>query len=96
MSKKDKSLITLALIGAGVYLLTRKQAATPPAYYNYPQIPPAPPANTPQWQQWVALITQTFGTVANLWAPGGPFYKEPVTPGQAIEITNDQQYYDYA
>jgi len=84
MTRKNSQLFTLALVGVGVYLLM-KGSNTPP-HYNYPQIPPAPPPNTQQWQQWVAVIAQTFGTVADLWAPGGPFYKQPITPAQAQAI----------
>lgn len=87
MARKNNQILTLGLIAAGIYLITRKpEANQPPPYYNFPNVPPAPPANTQQWQQWVAVIAQTFGTVSSLWAPGGPFYKQPVTPEQAQQI----------
>lgn len=99
MAKKkaqDKTLLLAAMLGLGVYLLTRKPSTTantiPP---NYNQVPPAPVKNTPAWQQWAAAIISVFGTTASLWAPGGPFYKQPITQNQAIEIENSQQYSNY-
>lgn len=96
--KKDNNTLLVALLlGVGVYMLSRRSTTTtqqiPP---NYNQIPPAPVQNTPAWQQWVAAVISVFGTAANLWAPGGPFYKQPISQNQAIEIANSQQYEDYA
>lgn len=95
MPRQNNTLLTVGLIGLGVYLLSRR---TPPPYNyypQYPQIPPAPPTGTQQWQQWVSLVVNTFGTVANLWAPGGPFYNQPINQAQAIEIGQGQDYSDY-
>lgn len=97
--KDDKTLLIALLLGAGVYLLTRKPGGTttqqkPPPTYQ--QVPPPPPQNTPAWQQWAASIISVFGTAASLWAPGGPFYKQPLSQTQAIEIAQGQDYGDYA
>lgn len=95
--KKDNTLLIALMLGIGVYMLTKKSGGSttqiPP---NYNQIPPAPPVqNSPAWQQWVAAIISVFGTAANLWAPGGPFYQQNISKNQAIEIANSQQYGDY-
>lgn len=75
--RKDKDPIIFILIGAGiVYLLTRSSRASQQRpYYNYPTIPPAPsPTAAQAWAAWAQTIIQTFGNVASLWQPGGPFY----------------------
>lgn len=79
---------TKLLLGAGLLLLflnkNRIAAFQPqgnPPYQNFPQVPPAPPQHTPGWQQWVSTILSVYGSVSSLWAPGGPFYKQPVDPG---------------
>lgn len=92
---KNNNLITLGLIGVGVYLLTKQQTPRYNYYPQYPQIPPAPPPGTAQWQQWVSLVVNTVGAVANLWAPGGPFHNQPLNQAQAIEIGQGQDYSDY-
>jgi hypothetical protein len=95
--KKSNNLLTIGLIGVGIYLLTKQQQPPRYNYYpQYPQIPPAPPPNTPQWQQWVSLVVNSLGVVANLWAPGGPFYNQPLNQTQAIEIGQGTDYSDYA
>lgn len=74
---KNKQLIALALLGgaAALYLMNQQ----PPRYTGqYANIPPPPPRNSPNYQQWVQTILQTFGQVADLWKPGGPFYQQPV------------------
>lgn len=92
---KDKTLLMAVILGVGVYMLTRSKPATTTIPPNYNQVPPAPVQNTPAWQQWVAAIISVFGTTASLWAPGGPFYKQPISQNQAIEIANSQQYSNY-
>lgn len=88
---KDNKLLVLGLLAAGYFLLKKKN--TPYNYYQqYPYIPPAPQKNTQAWQQWVATIVQSFGAVANLWAPGGPFYNSGLNQQQAIEIGKGQDY----
>lgn len=93
---KEKNLLIAALIGVGFYLLTRRKPVVQPTPQNLSQIPPAPPANTPAWTQWVQAVVSVFGTVSALWAPGGPFYKQPITQNQALEIGKGQNYSDYA
>lgn len=72
---KEKQLIGIALLGVAAYLITRKAPAYTGPYQN---IPPAPPPSSPNFQIWVNTILKTFGQVADLWKPGGPFYKQPV------------------
>ncbi len=74
---KQKQLIGMILLGGlAAYLLTRQQA---PQYRGpYQNIPPPPPQSSPNFQVWVNTILQTFGQVADLWKPGGPFYQQPV------------------
>lgn len=76
---KQKQLIGLAILaGLAYYLTTRNQQ---PVYRGpYSNIPPPPPPTSPNFQVWVNTILQTFGQVADLWKPGGPFYKQPVPP----------------
>lgn len=93
MSKRKddttQKLALAAVIGLGVYLVTRPKASPPiqppppPPYY---QLPPPPPQNTPAWQTWVQGVINVYGAVAPLWQPGGPFYKQPITPQQAQQI----------
>lgn len=93
--KNDNKLLILGLLVAGYFLLKKKP--TPYNYYQqYPYIPPAPAQNSQAWQQWVAAIVSSFGAVANLWAPGGPFYQQNLTQQQAIELGSGQNYDDYA
>ena len=92
MAKKEnntKLYIGAALLaGVAILLLKNKQSqAQPQPYYNYPQIPPAPAApQTPAWTQWANAIIDTFGNVADLWQPGGPFYN---TGNQAEDVIFD-------
>ncbi len=95
-AKKDNQILLVGLLLAAGYLLMQKKAVPYNHYQQYPYIPPAPPPNTPQWQQWVSAIVGTFGAVANLWAPGGPFYQSGLSQSQAIEIGTGQNYDDYA
>lgn len=80
MAKKEnntKIYIGAALLaGVAILLLKKKQTQAPAQpYYNYPQVPAAPSVpNTPAWTQWANAILDTFGNVADLWQPGGPFY----------------------
>jgi len=93
---KEKTILIAVLLGIGVYLLTRPKTVTQPTYQNFAQIPAAPPAGTPAWTLWVQGIVGAFGTMAALWQPGGPFYKQPITETQAIEISKGADYSDYA
>lgn len=82
--KKKKNGIKPEVVIIGgllLYMLSRRNnnASTnnnqqQPPVYTYPQ-PPA--QNSPQWAQWAQTIISTFGNVAQLWAPGGPFYNQP-------------------
>ena len=62
-------LALLAMLGRQ----QRYQDPTPTNFQNFPAPPPST-ANQGQWQAWVSLALNTFGQVANLWEPGGPFY----------------------
>lgn len=76
---KNKQVIGLAVLGALAFYLYSQQQQT--RYTGqYQNIPPPPPPSSPNYQVWVNTILQTFGQVADLWKPGGPFYKQPVTP----------------
>ncbi len=79
---KTRKLIGILLIGgAAVWYLTkqRQQPIRIPANYNPNQVPPQPQTNTPAWQNWVNVVIATYGAVAWLWQPGGPFYKVPTS-----------------
>lgn len=79
---KQKQLIGLAILaGLAYYLTTRNQQLVYRGPYS--NIPPPPPTSSPNFQIWVNTILQTFGQVADLWKPGGPFYKQPVPPPPA-------------
>lgn len=99
MAKKtdNQKLIIAGLLGFVAWQVLKKPAATtttPPTSYTQYQQPP--PKNTPAWTAWAQGIINTFGVVANLWAPGGPFYKQNITPEQAVEIGSGQQYANVA
>lgn len=71
MKNKDLGFI---LAGVAVFMLLnqRKQYNQ---YQNYPYVPPQPPRNNAAaWQQWAQAIIGTYGMVAELWQPGGPFH----------------------
>lgn len=76
---KDKKLLALLILGGmGLYYFMSR----PPVYsqeFQYVPTPP-PPNNSAAFQAWVDAILKTFGTVAALWAPGGPFYNQPGAP----------------
>lgn len=76
---KQKQLIGVALLAGLAYYLYSQQQTTryTGAYQN---VPPPPPRTSPNYQVWVNTILQTFGQVADLWKPGGPFYKSQVPP----------------
>lgn len=71
---------TAILFGVGglalLAMLGRQQRYQDPSPTNFQNFPAPPPstANQGQWQAWVALALNTFGEVAALWEPGGPFY----------------------
>ena len=81
---KNKELIGAALLAAGVYFYTQNQR--PPLAPKYATVPAPPQPNTPQYLQWVSLVVSQFGKVADLWKPGGPFYKEPIPKYDAGSI----------
>lgn len=60
----------------------------PPGQYPYPNFPtvPPPPSTPQQIADWAAAITSTFGNVASLWQPGGPFYQNPSAPPPPPEV----------
>lgn len=80
MKLNGKTIGIAMIAGAALlYILKPKQQVIRiPASYNPNQVPPQPPQqNSPQWQNWVNLVIGTYGAVAWLWQPGGPFYKVP-------------------
>lgn len=83
----------MLLIGlAAVLLLTQRKQT--PVYQNYPQIPPSPPqSNAQAWQEWASAIIATYGNVAQLWQPGGPFYNVNSTPGIDAPPPGSGQYW---
>lgn len=76
--KKNQVLGLVLLGGIALYYFMQQQR---PVYTGpYQNVPPPPPQNSPNYQVWVNTILQTFGQVADLWKPGGPFYRQPVPP----------------
>lgn len=97
-AKSDNTKLILGtLLLAGVGILILKKKSTPYPYHNFPTVPPAPPAQTPEWQNWVSAILNTFGEVAELWQPGGPFYNQGQGSGDDIfdYTPGYQDPYDY-
>lgn len=84
---KQKQLIGLAVLAGLAYYLYTKQQQAPRYTGQYQNIPPPPPRASPNYQVWVNTILQTFGKVADLWKPGGPFYKSQVPPPTGGEST---------
>jgi len=90
MSKKNKDTFLYVAIGlAALYLLNQNRQ--PRQAYNYypnaPYAPPAPPRSNGQaFAQWVNSIMSIYGNVRELWQPGGPFYKERVSPEELQAI----------
>ena len=85
---KNKQLAYI-ILGVGAFLLL-SQKQRPPyqtgPYNYYPNIPPPPPPrpNTAQaFSDWVSAILNSYGAVADLWQPGGPFYQLPPDQAQA-------------
>lgn len=90
--KKD-TLILVAFGFAALYLLQQNRQPAPQYYPNYPQIPQAPPrTNGAAFAQWVNSILQIYGNVRQLWEPGGPFYKEQITPEQVNQMLANTWY----
>jgi len=73
-NNSSKKLLIGGIIILAAVLLLRKQNTVPATQQNFNNLPPAPPRGTPQWAQWAALVVGTFGQVAQLWQPGGPFH----------------------
>ena len=101
MSKRKddttQKLALAAVIAIGAYLVTRpKNTLPPPPPPPFYQLPPPPPQNTPAWQTWTLNIINLYGAVAPLWQPGGPFYKQPITPQQAQQIQTGLSLSTYA
>lgn len=99
MARKNdqtRNIILAGLIGFAAWQLLKPKKA-PPTTQNFQQMPPAPPPGTPAWQMWAQGIVNVFGSVAQLWQPGGPFYNQPISQeqAQAIEIGTGQQYNNY-
>lgn len=71
---KGNELGMLAIGAAAILLLTgssRQQAYAP----QFQHIPPMPPrSNAQEYAAWANAIIATFGNIAALWQPGGPFY----------------------
>lgn len=73
----DKNqILAVALIAGGLYYFTsKKNTSLAPQYAG---LPAAPPKNSPNYQLWVKYVVDLYGKVADLWKPGGPFYKEQI------------------
>lgn len=91
MKSNQTALVILGV--AAVWYLSSRNRTTQPAqpfvpYQSY--IPPQPPpSNAQAWSQWVNAIVGSYGAVASLWQPGGPFFQQPVTQQQALQIANN-------
>lgn len=90
----DNKTIGIAIGAVALYMLLNKRNSNqaPPQQYvpQYSYVPPQPPrSNAQAWSQWVQAIVGTYGTVAQLWQPGGPFYNQPVTQQQAQQIATN-------
>lgn len=77
---KSKEIGYLLMGGALIYFLTQQQRQ-PYLAPQYQQLPPAPPrSRAAEYQAWINLVLGTFGNVAALWQPGGPFYNSGINP----------------
>lgn len=83
MYMKSKDIGYLLIGGAMVYFLTQRSQA--PIYRpQYQQLPPPPPRNrAAEYQAWISLVLNTYGAIADLWQPGGPFHNTGVTLNDA-------------
>lgn len=73
MTKKEKKNLGMILIGVAAFMLINRKPQ--PQYRPQFQNVPPPPRNNPQrFSQWANLILQTYGDIAELWQPGGPFH----------------------
>ncbi|MEL6394201.1 MAG: hypothetical protein AAFR97_15775 [Bacteroidota bacterium] len=85
---KSKDIGYILLGAAAVYFLTQSNRPryAPPFY----QAPPPPPRNrAAEYQAWINLILQTYGNVAALWQPGGPFYNQGIPQNPGSNFTGD-------
>lgn len=83
MSKKtDTKLIGVVILGAlaAWYFMNQQRPQYAP---QYAAVPPPPPKSSPNYQAWVNSILQVYGQVAELWKPGGPFYKQGIPQNTA-------------
>lgn len=83
MKIDTKTLLLLAGVGLLGWALLKRSQPDPRNWQQY--LPPQPPppsqgGNAQEWQQWINLAMNTFGQVASLWQPGGPFYNQPDAP----------------
>jgi len=90
MKKKDNTLAYI-IIGVGALLLLSRNRATQTTQtqprYNFQNIPPPPPPNqAAAFQMWAQTILNSYGQIAELWKPGGPFYK--LSPEQVQAFQN--------
>lgn len=90
MKNKDLGLIILGV--AAWMMLRRRQPATNPQFQNVP--PPPPRNNAAAYQQWIQTIIGTYGTIAALWQPGGPFYNN-VSQQEAQQAISAPDPYNY-
>lgn len=90
--KKDKSMKYLIVGGIIAYvLLQNNRQQYRPYVPSQSYVPPMPQPQTNNWSLWVQTILDLYGTAADLWGPGGPFYNIPIeTINQ--NIRNDQQH----
>lgn len=86
--RKDntKTIAILAIAGAAAWYFMSQRNAPPVYAPQYATVPPPPPQQSPNYQLWVDTVLKTFGQTAALWAPGGPFYKQPVTKPDTVIV----------
>lgn len=91
MRKKDKSLLLIA--GAAALFLLSNQQRQQQYAPQFQQVPPPPRNNARDFAAWASAIVNTFGNVAELWQPGGPFYNMNRTDViKAAEWADDNPY----
>lgn len=83
MKLSNNQLLGLVILGGAAAWYFMNQQQQPQYTGQYSNIPPPPPQSSPNYQAWVNTILQTFGQVADLWKPGGPFYKSNIPPPAA-------------
>lgn len=78
---KKNAIIFLGFGAIAIYMLmnSNRQNQVQNWAPQFQRTLPPPPAqvNSAQWAQWAQIVLNTYGNIAALWQPGGPFYKGP-------------------